>query len=107
MTGWGTVGIAVEAMQRGVTDFVEKPWTNSQLLEVLRKQITLGRERRGVARLSVRETQAHKGNASPVPPQKPEIAESPRSHEGVPSTKHPPLPPHTTTRAAAYARARP
>src|SRR6202043_2461180 len=60
MTGWATVGIAVEAMQRGVTDFVEKPWTNSQLLDVLRKQITLGRERRESARLAVQETQAQK-----------------------------------------------
>src|SRR5579859_1575850 len=58
MTGWATVGLAVEAMQRGVTDFVEKPWTNSQLLEVLGKQITLGRERRESARLAVQETQA-------------------------------------------------
>ncbi len=54
MTGWATVGIAVEAMQRGVTDFVEKPWRNAQLLEVLSKQIALGRERRELARLAVR-----------------------------------------------------
>jgi sigma-B regulation protein RsbU (phosphoserine phosphatase) len=46
MTGWATVGLAVEAMQYGVSDFVEKPWTNSRLLEILQKQIGLGRERR-------------------------------------------------------------
>src|SRR5271166_4463876 len=46
MTGWATVGLAVEAMQRGVADFVQKPWTNTHLLEVLQKQIALGRERR-------------------------------------------------------------
>jgi sigma-B regulation protein RsbU (phosphoserine phosphatase) len=46
MTGWATVGLAVEAMQFGVSDFVEKPWTNSRLLEILQKQIGLGRERR-------------------------------------------------------------
>ena len=34
MTGWATVGLAVEAMQRGVGDFVEKPWVNARLLEV-------------------------------------------------------------------------
>jgi FixJ family two-component response regulator len=45
MTGWASVGIAVEAMQRGVTDFVEKPWTNSQLLEVLSKQISAANQR--------------------------------------------------------------
>src|SRR5579859_4643409 len=75
MTGWATVGIAVEAMQRGVTDFVEKPWTNSQLLEVLRKQITLGRERRESARLAVQETQAQKASASQFHEQEHEIAE--------------------------------
>src|SRR5678815_2787714 len=26
LTGWGTVELAVEAMQRGVHDFVQKPW---------------------------------------------------------------------------------
>jgi phosphoserine phosphatase RsbU/P len=46
MTGWATVGLAVEAMQRGVGDFVEKPWTNARLLEILKKQIDLGRARR-------------------------------------------------------------
>jgi DNA-binding NtrC family response regulator len=46
MTGWGSVGLAVEAMQRGVGDFVEKPWENMRLLEILRRQIELGRARR-------------------------------------------------------------
>ncbi len=82
MTGWATVGIAVEAMQRGVTDFVEKPWTNSQLLEVLRKQITLGRERRESARLAVQETQAQKVIASQFHEQEHEIAEARAIQEG-------------------------
>src|SRR5208282_10038 len=42
MTGWATVGLAVEAMQYGVADFVEKPWTNSRLLEILQKQVASG-----------------------------------------------------------------
>jgi phosphoserine phosphatase RsbU/P len=46
MTGWATVGLAVEAMQHGVRDFVEKPWSNSRLLEILGKQIEIGRARR-------------------------------------------------------------
>lgn len=46
MTGWATVPLAVEAMQRGVGDFVEKPWTNARLLEILKKQIEKGRARR-------------------------------------------------------------
>jgi len=50
MTGWATVGLAVQAMQRGVGDFVEKPWVNSRLIEILEKQIALGRERREMKR---------------------------------------------------------
>jgi len=46
MTGWATVGLAVEAMQHGVGDFVEKPWVNTRLLEILKRQIELGRGRR-------------------------------------------------------------
>jgi sigma-B regulation protein RsbU (phosphoserine phosphatase) len=57
MTGWATVGLAVEAMQYGVSDFVEKPWTNTRLLELLQKQIALGRERR---ELRAREAQEKK-----------------------------------------------
>src|SRR5258708_5046727 len=82
MTGWATVGIGGEAMERGVTDFVEKPWTNSQLLEVLRKQITLGRERRESARLAVQETQAQKVIASQFHEQEHEIAEARAIQEG-------------------------
>src|ERR1700736_6176748 len=32
MTGWGTIGIAVEAMQRGAADFIEKPWKDNNRL---------------------------------------------------------------------------
>lgn len=46
LTGWGTVEIAVEAMQRGVHDFVQKPWDNRSLLKTLQTQIELGRTRR-------------------------------------------------------------
>jgi sigma-B regulation protein RsbU (phosphoserine phosphatase) len=46
MTGWGSIDVAVEAMQHGVGDFVQKPWDNTRLLETLSKQIELGRMRR-------------------------------------------------------------
>jgi len=46
MTAWGTVDLAVEAMHRGVRDFVQKPWENSRLLKVLRTQVEEGRSRR-------------------------------------------------------------
>jgi sigma-B regulation protein RsbU (phosphoserine phosphatase) len=46
MTGWGSVDLAVEAMRRGVRDFVQKPWDNDQLLALMRSEIEKGRERR-------------------------------------------------------------
>jgi sigma-B regulation protein RsbU (phosphoserine phosphatase) len=58
MTGWATVGLAVEAMQRGVGDFVEKPWVNAKLLEILWRQIELGREKRASRRRAAEESRA-------------------------------------------------
>src|SRR5215208_1548673 len=46
MTGWGSVDLAVEAMRRGVRDFVQKPWDNAHLLATLRNEIEGGRARR-------------------------------------------------------------
>ncbi len=43
MTAWGNVEIAVEAMQRGASDFVQKPWNNSELLAKVQKQVEYGR----------------------------------------------------------------
>jgi phosphoserine phosphatase RsbU/P len=48
MTGWATVDLAVEAMRRGVGDFVQKPWENSRLLQTLHKQVRHARARRNV-----------------------------------------------------------
>src|SRR5215831_16925830 len=39
MTAWGSIDLAVEAMRRGVRDFVQKPWENSKLLDTLRSQV--------------------------------------------------------------------
>lgn len=83
MTGWATVGIAVEAMQRGVTDFVEKPWANDKLLQILRKQIALGRERRQLAQHSDREKQVHRETASLLRRQELEIAEARSIQQGL------------------------
>jgi len=59
MTGWATVGLAVEVMQRGVGDFVQKPWSNAKLLEILRQQIELGRERRKARAEAAGESREH------------------------------------------------
>jgi phosphoserine phosphatase RsbU/P len=39
MTGWSTVELAVQAMQRGACDFIPKPWDNGRFLEVVRKHV--------------------------------------------------------------------
>ncbi len=51
MTAWGTIDLAVRALQAGAGDFVEKPWENQRLLTVLRNQMALGEATRAMARL--------------------------------------------------------
>lgn len=83
MTGWATVGLAVEAMQYGVADFVEKPWTNSRLLEILAKQVTLGRERRASRRRAKQEDQDHHALALQFRRQEQERAEAHAIQQGL------------------------
>lgn len=53
MTGWGTITIAVEAMQRGAADFIEKPWgDNHRLTRIIRTQLELSAARRREKKLS-------------------------------------------------------
>ena len=40
MTGWGTIDTAVEAMRRGARSFVQKPWDDTTLLEILQREIS-------------------------------------------------------------------
>jgi sigma-B regulation protein RsbU (phosphoserine phosphatase) len=82
MTGWATVGIAVEAMREGGTDFVEKPWTNTKLLEILQKQIAVGREKRASAKRAAQESQTQKNLASLLHEQEREIAEARSIQQG-------------------------
>jgi sigma-B regulation protein RsbU (phosphoserine phosphatase) len=83
MTGWATVGLAVEAMQRGVADFVEKPWTNTRLLEILQKQLALGRERRESRRRAADETRARREMLAQLRQQEQEIAEARAIQQGL------------------------
>ena len=39
MTAWGSIDLAVQALQQGAADFVEKPWDNNRLLTIIRTQI--------------------------------------------------------------------
>lgn len=41
MTAWSTVSIAVQAMQLGARDFIEKPWENSDFFEIVERQINI------------------------------------------------------------------
>lgn len=50
MTAWGNVDLAVEAMRRGASDFVQKPWDNRQLLQKLHKLVSRGKMQRSVER---------------------------------------------------------
>ena len=51
MTAWGNIDLAVEAMRRGASDFIQKPWENARLLSVLRTQTELYRSQRRMQRL--------------------------------------------------------
>lgn len=83
MTGWATVGLAVEAMQYGVADFVEKPWTNARLLEILQKQIALGRERRTSRRQTAQQNHDHQELALQFHLQEQEVAEARSIQQGL------------------------
>ncbi len=57
MTAWSTVTLAVEAMQRGARDFIQKPWDNQRLLTIVRTQSELGRASRRAAILETKQKQ--------------------------------------------------
>jgi phosphoserine phosphatase RsbU/P len=46
MTGWGNIDTAVEAMRRGARSFVQKPWEDVALLEVLEREVAEARAER-------------------------------------------------------------
>lgn len=46
MTAWGSIDLAVQAMHIGASNFIQKPWQNRRLLELVREQIEQGRSRR-------------------------------------------------------------
>lgn len=50
MTAWSTVDLAVEAMRRGASDFVQKPWENQDLLKKLEAQLARARSQRQLQR---------------------------------------------------------
>lgn len=74
MTAWGSVDLAVEAMQRGASDFVQKPWGNRQLLEKLQNQVSLAQAQRRMERVREEELEeASEIQAKLLPKSLPEI----------------------------------
>jgi len=52
ITAWGSIGLAVEGMKAGASDFVTKPWNNAQLLQAVETALSLAAQPgdgRGVA----------------------------------------------------------
>jgi sigma-B regulation protein RsbU (phosphoserine phosphatase) len=82
MTGWGTVGLAVETMQRGVEDFVQKPWENERLLEILKTQVERGRARREAERLEAEEKLHRSAMAQQFHKREQEIEEARKIQQG-------------------------
>ncbi len=53
MTGWGSIETAVEAMRRGARSFVQKPWDDTTLVDVVTREVAEGQAaRRRDARFS-------------------------------------------------------
>jgi phosphoserine phosphatase RsbU/P len=55
MTGWGSIDTAVEAMRLGARSFVQKPWEDVTLLEILAREIDEARAARRRDRKQERE----------------------------------------------------
>src|SRR5688500_4471569 len=59
MTGWGSIDTAVEAMRRGARSFVQKPWDDVTLVEVVKREIEEGTaSRRADARVEREQEEA-------------------------------------------------
>ena len=51
LTGWGTVQLAVQAMQLGAQDFLEKPWENARVRSLVNTHLALADARNRMHRL--------------------------------------------------------
>ena len=50
MTAWGNIELAVDAMRAGAQSFVQKPWDNAALVQILQREVANGRGARQRAR---------------------------------------------------------
>src|SRR5215471_4093689 len=74
LTAWSSIDLAVDAMRRGASDFVQKPWDNQELLQKLQTQLSRAREQRRIQRLHDEELQeARQIQDSLLPTELPQI----------------------------------
>ncbi len=43
MTAWGSIELAVQGLQKGASDFIEKPWNKLKLLNSIKQQLSFSR----------------------------------------------------------------
>ncbi len=67
MTAWSSIGLALEAMNRGAKDFIEKPFDETRLVAMLKSQAELGAALRRVAELEVELRVARSGSDAGAP----------------------------------------
>ena len=74
MTGWGSIDTAVEAMRRGARSFVQKPWDDTTLVEVVRREVEEGMaSRRRDARQAREQEEARLIQRTLLPSTMPEV----------------------------------
>jgi phosphoserine phosphatase RsbU/P len=55
MTAWGNIELAVDAMRAGAQSFVQKPWDNAALVQILQREVANGRGARQRSEAHARE----------------------------------------------------
>jgi DNA-binding NtrC family response regulator len=78
MTAWGSIALAVEALKLGAKDFLQKPWDNERLIQILRTQLELRSALQGKAKLEA-ENRAWRDAAKTQP--EPLVSQSPAMRE--------------------------
>src|SRR4030095_14473055 len=74
MTGWGSIDTAVEAMRRGAKSFVQKPWDDLTLVEVVRREVEDGMaSRRRDAKLAREHDEANLIQRALLPSSMPDV----------------------------------
>ena len=55
MTAWGNIDLAVDAMRAGAQSFIQKPWDNAALVQILEREVANGRGLRSRSKAHERE----------------------------------------------------